>query len=78
VKLSRRGARPAVPGWPLMISISVAGMLALSPAPTPQPPLPNYCSQTATGSPTYRPCPGDVTGPLRGGDNHRWPDGSDE
>jgi hypothetical protein len=43
----------------------------------PQPPLPNYCSQTATGSPTYRPCPGDVTGPLRGGGNHRWPDGSD-
>lgn len=48
-------------------------------SPTPQPAPPGYtCTQTMETYPTYTPCPGDVTGPLRGGGNHRWPDGDDD
>jgi hypothetical protein len=46
---------------------------------TPGPQPPGYsCTQTGKTYPTFVPCPGDVVGPLRGGGNHRWTDGSDD
>lgn len=49
------------------------------PGGTPGPRPPGYsCTQTGETRPTFFPCPGDWNGPLRGGGNHRWTDGSDD
>jgi hypothetical protein len=71
--------------WGAVLAAAILGLMLL-PNPdaradpgTPGPQPPGYnCTQTGQTYPTFHPCPGDVTGSLRGGGNHRWPDGEDD